>query len=646
MMQAQLKDQERQLKPVSLEVLLVVMVFVLAFFLRVGRADISSFASDEARLSLLALETAREGKIAPVGITSSASIRNFPASAYVFVPPYSLSTSPLFATQYMGLMSFLAVVGVWALARWAFGTWQALAVALLFATMPFNVLFSRSIWAQNWLAPLAVAWLVLMYWAIRGTRGRFVALVGATFIAGLAFQVHLAGIALALAHGIALVRFGLWRMFGAWVLGGMLAMVFLLPFISYALCCAPEVLSDFTGAVSASEPNGTQFSSRALDFGVQMALHRHWDYRATGDYALGQALQEAFAVGIALLYALGAAAWWQMRHQREKRVVVEMALLLLITPLLVFSISRGNAPARLHYLLMGLPALALLGGASVGIRAHLWLRASIGLVVLVVGMGWSYQLIESLHFLDEELVMSGMGMSLEAVQEASDALPKDRELIILTQSDDSTTRGEPATWEVLLYNTPHRILDGWRTLILPPYPVWVVSDVEGMPAWEEAQFAGLANDVTSFSFVGGAPLTSYFAYNATLLTGYNLLETPMTFDSGLELIGWQQRVISGRLRVSTVYRVLSASNDTEIQQFTHLRTPDMQNEPPLNGADIPLSARHWRVGDTVIGIADFFGYSVGDTYTLTVGHYDLASGARYGLENGQDSVFLGEFVVK
>jgi predicted membrane-bound mannosyltransferase len=58
----------------------LISVLILAGVLRLGYVGVNPFASDEARVSLLALKMARQGEIAINGISSSTGARNLPAS--------------------------------------------------------------------------------------------------------------------------------------------------------------------------------------------------------------------------------------------------------------------------------------------------------------------------------------------------------------------------------------------------------------------------------------------------------------------------------------------------------------------------------------------------------------------------------------
>lgn len=631
------------MKPSRIEWVAIICVFVLAGVLRLGYPGVNAFASDEARVSLSALQMARDGQLATVGISSSSGARNFPASIYAFVLPYGLSTDPLVATQWVGAWSLGAVVGVWWLARRAWGAIAALVAALFIATAPFAVFFSRNIWTQNFLVPLATFWLVCAMLALtsRG-RWRLFGIGGAVFLGGLAFQIHAAGIVLIPATLWLIARDGWWRQGFVILAGGVMALILLMPFLYEAHCCHPELISEYSQALGQGQRVG---SAAALQFTAQIGVNYGWHYLALGDGDTMARVVPLAVVAAALLLS-GMAGFTRTAVQNPapaSHKLVELSLVLLSLPIAFFSFQ--SAPVRLHYLLPTLPALALLAGCAVNLFSHRVWQGMVISAATALALIWSAQIVTSLSILDRQLVTNGMGIPLAVVRDTAHALPKDKPIIVLTQSDDVTTRGEPATWAVLLWDTPHRVVSGWTTLILPHTPTTLFSDVNGMPAWEEIEAAGLAADAYTIQSFEQAPPGNYVTYDAQPLTGYTALEAPIQFSSGLSLVAWRARVISGRLRISTVYRVTAEPPPGTLQQFTHLRTADTLTGAPPATADISLSAQQWQVGDTLIGIADFLQYDAAAEYWLDIGQYDLATGVRSVRVDGGDTLRLGAFTL-
>src|SRR5512136_2040 len=127
------------------------VILILAAVLRLGAPGITEFKRDEANLSHLALDMAR-GRVFPLlGIDSSVGIRNAPFSVYVIVPPFLLTSDPTLATLYIGLLGVVAVLLVYLLARRYYGPLAAVVAGLLYAVSPWAVVFSRKIWAQDFL---------------------------------------------------------------------------------------------------------------------------------------------------------------------------------------------------------------------------------------------------------------------------------------------------------------------------------------------------------------------------------------------------------------------------------------------------------------------------------------------------------------
>jgi hypothetical protein len=173
---------------------------------------------------------------------SSTGVPNMPAAVWIFVLPYSLSADPLVATLFVGLCGTAAVAGIWWLGRQGWGTWAGLSAALLLATSPFAVLYSRNIWSQNLLPPLAILWAVAAVVGIGRRRAWAVALH--VFLAGFVVQVHLAGVALILATGWLIIRFALWRQWRAMVVGGALAALLAVPYVYTIWCCGEGARAD------------------------------------------------------------------------------------------------------------------------------------------------------------------------------------------------------------------------------------------------------------------------------------------------------------------------------------------------------------------------------------------------------------------
>ena len=98
------------------EVAAIVAIIALAAGVRLARPDLTEFKADEGRLLTLALEAAA-GDVPPHGIASSVGFPNAPLSVWLYALPLLLWRHPFAPTLFTGLLSTLAVAGVYWLTR-------------------------------------------------------------------------------------------------------------------------------------------------------------------------------------------------------------------------------------------------------------------------------------------------------------------------------------------------------------------------------------------------------------------------------------------------------------------------------------------------------------------------------------------------
>lgn len=607
---------------------------LLAAALRFGWVGVNSFAFDEARLSLIALRMVRDGDFALFGMPSSAGVPNPPAAAWLFALPYAVSTDPLVATGFVSLVSLLTVIGVWWLARQMWGVPAALSAALLLAGSPYMVLYGRSIWAQNLLPPLALLWAVTAWRSLTGQRRGW--LVAHVFLAGFIWQVHLAGAGLALGTAYLFVRFGWYRRLRDVIIGGLLALLALVPF-AYGLLTQPDVTARFSSALR--QP--PQIDLIALKNLLVLTLGVDWAFLAGGDltgdpFPLGWIVIPLLLAGTAVLVGT-----WRTGSAARRAQVELLLVWLLATPLFFL---RHSTPVFPHYLLGSLPAAALIIGAS----ARLWqsnlCKGLLGVVSFCLAIVWGVQVGASLSQAGEQEAPNGLGTPLGWLRAAAYALPDDAPVLFFTHGDDPNLDGEAAVFSVLWWTRPHRIINGESLLILPAEPAYLMATLPPFPAWEALRSGGLAPDADSLTFPrrqGALPFIAVAYDGASLPTGFTAID-PIRFESGAQLEGWGIRRIGERLRVSTLWRVVDSPPPSTVQQFHHLRSPDQPAGEPLAGADVPLSVHQWRVGDHLVVMGDFFEVPPGD-YWVDVGHYTLPDVVRFSHANAGDFVRLGTF---
>jgi hypothetical protein len=125
------------------------------------------------------------------------------------------------------------------------------------------------------------------------------------------------------------------------------------------------------------------------------------------------------------------------------------------------------------------------------------------------------------------------------------------------------------------------------------------------------------------------------------------LDDPVTFDTGLQLLGWYTRRVHSQVRVSMLYQATTnPPDDASLRQFTHLRyAADVESASmgdPAYIDDIELT-RSWQQGDRLIAIAAFTPVEDSATFYVDVGQYSLNSGQRFQHSEGADSLRFGAF---
>src|SRR5512135_1440032 len=148
----------------TLEIIAVILVLLLAAYLRLNHLDWTEFKQDEANLSQIAYHMAHTGEIPLRSIGASTGVVNLPLAAWLLAIPYAASGSPIVATAFLAGLNVLAVAGCYAMTRSWFRPWSdtyvpgALAAALLFAVAPWAIVYTRKLWANDFLPLFVVGW--------------------------------------------------------------------------------------------------------------------------------------------------------------------------------------------------------------------------------------------------------------------------------------------------------------------------------------------------------------------------------------------------------------------------------------------------------------------------------------------------------
>ncbi len=605
----------------------LVIVLLTATILRFGWLGVTSFGFDEVRVSHMALQMAH-GDFAELGMQSSSGVPNFPAAIWIYALPYAITTNPRLAIGLTALVNTLAVFGVYWVGRKLFNEWAGLATAALFATSPFLVYYSRSVWSQNWLAPLAVLWAVAGIKAISTQRPHSLWLGLHVFLAGFVGQVHIAGFALGLATLVYLLYFRMWRAWKAILIGGLLAAMLMVPTV-YTIVRFGDGARVEIGRILAT-PSTTDFS--ALTDTLTLAtgnaatrfwLNDHWQWNNPLDL-----LTQLSVWLLTILLIAGSIYTFYKIITEQKRRGLRIFLLAwaICAPLLFL---RSKTGTTIHYHLTSLPALLLLIGASFFENKRRW-NVGLGILVGVVGITQAVATVSAINLVRDEQVSEGMGTPLLFPQSAAErAQGAARPIVVETFGSNFAYDGDAATFDVLLWDSPRRIVDARSSLLLPDEPFTFLFMLENLPAYEVAQSLGWLNDPQVLPRRANDVPFVMSGMDSADFSSFTTIDPPISLNNGAILQGWRTETLTDdRLRLMTYWQLDSPLSAGHFQQFNHLYL--VNGAEPAAVSDVYTSSSAWQVGDRLVTWADFAPVE-GEIAFFDVGMYTWPDLQRVGL---------------
>jgi 4-amino-4-deoxy-L-arabinose transferase-like glycosyltransferase len=629
-----------------LELAGLALVLALAAVLRLGWPGVNSFGYDEARVSQLALQMARDGSIPVVGIASSAGVPNPPAFVWLMSIPFAVSRDPLFATSCIALVNILFVLGVWALARRAWGPWAALTAGLIYASAPYGVLYSRSIWSQDLLAPFAVLW---AWCAVQASdKGSGPALALHVLIAGLAWQVHYSGVVLIPATVWLVLQYRLGRPSGVcrrnwcWLLvGGLVPAVVAVPF-------ALAVLTSANGlaGVQALLDRAATWNTASCLLWAEVGTGSAWEWLPLGWDWRWPPLQDAALTVVrwltATLIAFGAVfagrAVSGSRPGSRQPAHVLNGLVLMWAAAAPLMFLRSSTPVYHQYMLAALPALALLAGRATA-SEHRRLRALVLVLSMAIALIQGKAVEESIRANATELHVGGMGTPLSYPRAMATALRDGAPVYSHGRSDNPEYDADAAAAGVLFWGYPHRIIDGEAALLLPPEGerASLLFMFPDSAALAKAREYALIDSETRFPRRRGEPPYTALQVSGASLHALQPTEGPV-LANGVALAGWRASRQGNQVQIVTCWRITEDYVPGVYHQFNHLYAE--AGETPLAVQDAAPSSAAWAAGNRVLTWASFETEEPGPLY-VEVGLYTYPDITRVAAMDGATSTRLG-----
>jgi 4-amino-4-deoxy-L-arabinose transferase-like glycosyltransferase len=177
-----------------MEWLIVAIIVAVGAWLRFQHLELLEFKGDEAFAANKALEFVHSGKLPTSGLMSSVGVSNPPLFIWLLIPMFFVTSSITGVCCLIASLGLAAVVATWWIGRKYYGPLTGLVAAALFATAPWAVIYSRKIWAQDFVPVFATATIWAMHALVLGKKPKAVFWV--LFLPICVIQIHYSGFAL------------------------------------------------------------------------------------------------------------------------------------------------------------------------------------------------------------------------------------------------------------------------------------------------------------------------------------------------------------------------------------------------------------------------------------------------------------------
>ncbi len=211
--------------------MVLALIVAVGAYLRFSHLDLLEFQSDEAFAAQLALEFVKHGKLPLAGLMSSVGVTNPPLFSYLLIPMFAISENPVVVSCCIALTGLAAVLITWHIGRKYYGPVTGLVAAALFAVSPWAVIYSRKIWAQDFVPIFAAGTMWAVHALCLGNRPK--AIFWCVLLPICVIQIHFSGLALTAAV-IAILAWWRPKMDWRWAVAGLaVAIVTLIPYLKF-----------------------------------------------------------------------------------------------------------------------------------------------------------------------------------------------------------------------------------------------------------------------------------------------------------------------------------------------------------------------------------------------------------------------------
>jgi hypothetical protein len=567
---------------------------ILAALPRLYRLDLAEFKLDEANHYRMAYFLTR-GAWRWVGSTSSIGFPKPPLFIYATALPMMLSRDPRVITGFLGILAALAAGAFYLVLRRFFTRQAAFGAALLFALNPQAVLYARKLFTADLLPPLCTLFLVAGIAFLESSRQRagWTAILVA-FAFALLVLTTFSPLLLLPALGLLFLERRRDLSPLHW-LGAIAALV--LPFVPYLVAAMGRI----PDALAQSRDTSSSTSlSVLLNWMWELLYGSPWPGSIVSIAGILSVILAALSL-VGLLFLLNEA----QRKEQGKWARFFLTWVCL-SPLLALILP---VEVHAHYLVILYPLLFVLPAAGVECAARK-VSALGWLALLFLGVVSIWQARVWGDILQAAAAGSeGYGTPLGYWQRATDqacalAEQQDAEEVLLIMPGDQPWDAKANILDALLSDTPHRIVDGYTTLLYPLHPaiLLIASEVEASATLTFPCTQDLKSDLVA-SPLGGAYHYRLWSPAHTDASSCTQALSPAAaqWASGVRLLGYDVAGTTqpgGILHVTLHWQTTQGPLETDVHWFNHLEDRAGQGWGQFDLVGWP--ATRWQPGDRVL----------------------------------------------
>jgi 4-amino-4-deoxy-L-arabinose transferase-like glycosyltransferase len=567
---------------------------ILAALPRLYRLDLAEFKLDEANHYRMAYFLTR-GDWRWVGSTSSIGFPKPPLFIYATALPMALSRDPRIITGFLGLLAALAAGAFYLVLRRFFTRRAAFGAALLFAFNPQAVLYARKLFTADLLPPLCTLFLVagIAFLESSRQRARWMAILVA-FTFALLVLTTFSPLLLLPALGLLFLerRRDLPPLHWLGAIAGLV-----LPFVPYLV------------AVMNRLPNAlTQAGDKSSFISLSTLLNWIWELLYGSPWP-GNTLSIAgvLSVVLAVLSLIGLLFLLNQARKKENGRWARFFLAwVCLSPLFALIVP---VEIHAHYLVILYPLLFVLPAAGVELAARKasalgWIALLfLGIVAIWQAQAWGDILRAAVAGSE------GYGTPLGYWQRAADqsrvlAEEQGAEEVLLLMPGDQPWDAKANILDALLSDTPHRVVNGYTTLLYPLHPaiLLIASEVEASATLTFPCTQDLKSDLVA-SPLGGAYHYRLWSPAHTDASSCTQALSPAAaqWASGVRLLGYDVAGMAqpgGTLHVTLHWETTQGSLEADVHWFNHLEDQAGQGWGQFDLVGWPTT--RWQPGDRVL----------------------------------------------